>query len=373
MGLFHLPSIVTNDLIFCYDMNNTQKSWKGKPTENLYGNAIDYDLGLANGYWTLNDNDTNSIKLSSTFASWCVYWSAALAANTVYTFSCEYKSDVEGSTLYWDNDGVDDNTWNVALSATTEWQKYTFTRTNITAGNMKMYIKRNSGGNIYVKKVQIEQNSFATPFVKGTRSNTQAILDLTNNNTITATSLTYNSDGTFNFDGSNNYITITDNNILTSTTALSIDIWFKSSDIQTRINELIGKGSSDTDEEYVISIYKDWIYFDVGNALGPYIQPTTSLINNTWYNIVGVHNRNAGSSTLIIYLNGIALSANVNLPTNIPNNNSLPVSIGRRFYNSDPYTRTFNGIISLVKIYNRALSAAEVSQNFAAHRGRYGI
>jgi hypothetical protein len=36
-------------------------------------------------------------------------------------------------------------------------------------------------------------------------------------------------------------------------------------------------------------------------------------------------------------------------------------------------TRYFNGNISLVKAYNRALTAAEVKQNFEAMRGRYGI
>jgi len=33
----------------------------------------------------------------------------------------------------------------------------------------------------------------------------------------------------------------------------------------------------------------------------------------------------------------------------------------------------FNGNISQVSIYNRALSAQEISQNFNATRGRYGI
>jgi len=32
-----------------------------------------------------------------------------------------------------------------------------------------------------------------------------------------------------------------------------------------------------------------------------------------------------------------------------------------------------DGNISVVQVYNRALSAAEVSQNFNALRGRYGI
>ena len=40
----------------------------------------------------------------------------------------------------------------------------------------------------------------------------------------------------------------------------------------------------------------------------------------------------------------------------------------------DPVSgRYFSGNIPSIQIYNRALSAAEVQQNFNAHRSRYGI
>jgi hypothetical protein len=36
-------------------------------------------------------------------------------------------------------------------------------------------------------------------------------------------------------------------------------------------------------------------------------------------------------------------------------------------------TQFFDGKLSVAKIYNRALTAAEIKQNFNALRGRYGI
>ena len=33
----------------------------------------------------------------------------------------------------------------------------------------------------------------------------------------------------------------------------------------------------------------------------------------------------------------------------------------------------FNGTIGSVKVYNRALSATEIAQNFDSHRSRYGV
>ena len=44
--------------------------------------------------------------------------------------------------------------------------------------------------------------------------------------------------------------------------------------------------------------------------------------------------------------------------------------VGKR---DDSGTATLNGNISQVSVYNRALSAAEISQNFNAMRGRYSI
>jgi hypothetical protein len=46
------------------------------------------------------------------------------------------------------------------------------------------------------------------------------------------------------------------------------------------------------------------------------------------------------------------------------------LKIGRRALNT---TVIMSGTLSVVKIYNKVLSADEVAQNFNALRGRYGI
>ena len=43
MALGHSPSIVTNGLVFAYDMGNPQKSWKGAPTTNLFTDSEQFD------------------------------------------------------------------------------------------------------------------------------------------------------------------------------------------------------------------------------------------------------------------------------------------------------------------------------------------
>lgn len=55
--------------------------------------------------------------------------------------------------------------------------------------------------------------------------------------------------------------------------------------------------------------------------------------------------------------------------TEIASNNTVPLVIG----NLRSSTYYFNGYISTVTLYNRVITQAEVSQNFNAGRGRYGL
>jgi hypothetical protein len=213
-------------------------------------------------------------------------------------------------------------------------------------------------------------------FTEGTGSfivNSPSIVEGINITTSTNASLLSVNNGALSFNGSNTYLLTNDANILTNLASLTINIWLNGKDLATRINDILGKGTGDTDEEYCILAGNGTLYFDVGNNAGPYTQPSYTFSNNTWYNISCVHNRTAGNSSLIIYVNGAQLSSSTVTPTNPPNDNVFPISIGRRFYNSDPFNRTFNGFIPVVQIYTRALTAAEVLQNFNALRGRYGI
>ncbi len=190
-----------------------------------------------------------------------------------------------------------------------------------------------------------------------------------NDGTLQGSTVGYsNIGGSVIFNGSTNYVSAIDSPSLTSTSALSINVWFNVASFDAA---LVGKGTSDADEEYVLQVGSNYIYFDVGIGSGPYTQPSTSLSTGIWYNVAAVHYRSAGSSSLIVYQNGNALSGTVINPTNTPNDNAYPVSIGRRWYNSQ--STPVNGNIAIVQIYNKALSATEILQNFNAGRQRFGI
>ena len=84
-----------------------------------------------------------------------------------------------------------------------------------------------------------------------------------------------------------------------------------------------------------------------------------TLVTNTWYQ--SVYTRTTSPSTLnILYINGISVSTNTSANPNSPTGVTL---VGHSAY---------NGYISVVRQYNRTLSAAEVLQNYNATKGRFG-
>ena len=83
---------------------------------------------------------------------------------------------------------------------------------------------------------------------------------------------------------------------------------------------------------------------------------TTVRSLNVWYHVAGVYN--ASARTLDIYVNGVL--NNGTLSGTVPAsqiNSAVNVNIGRRSGGGGYY---FNGVIDDVRIYNRALSQAEI-------------
>jgi hypothetical protein len=83
---------------------------------------------------------------------------------------------------------------------------------------------------------------------------------------------------------------------------------------------------------------------------------------NSWQQVVWAFS--AGSVTF--YVNGAAVgTSSITTPSSYTGSDYIG--------NNSGATNTFNGSISLVRLYRNTLTAAEVLQNFNAHRSRYGI
>ena len=91
----------------------------------------------------------------------------------------------------------------------------------------------------------------------------------------------------------------------------------------------------------------------------------TALALNTWYHVAGV--KPAGSNSFI-YVNGVQ-DGTSSSPTTI----ITPVATLRIGYGPGRNPAPFDGSISTVQVYTKALSAEEIQQNFNAMRSRYSI
>ena len=107
--------------------------------------------------------------------------------------------------------------------------------------------------------------------------------------------------------------------------------------------------------------------YNAGYATG-----AASWTNNTWYNIVMTYNGST-NPTLRTYVNAVAGGTLAGAKSS-PGGTYL--SLGK-YDGGGSYLggviNYFNGYVGAWRIYNRALSAAEVSQNFNSQRGKYGL
>jgi len=160
------------------------------------------------------------------------------------------------------------------------------------------------------------------------------------------------------FDGSNDYVSVTDDASLTSTSAITISAWFKKFSGSGWMS-IVGKGTSDSNEEYILMLKDNQVYFDVGQSSGPYLQQSITIASETWHHIAAVHTRSGGTSTLKVYLNGQDVGGTTTSPSYTPNDNSIPLTIGSRFSTSNAL---FEGRIDDLRIWNDARTVAEIQE-----------
>lgn len=204
MGLAHSPSIVTNGLVFAYDMANTLKSWKGAPTVNHFSiptpdssNNVTFSIngtgifqrvysGTYGGY-TIKPTDVVYKYVLGLAPTGCHYHgnTISVTAGQSPTWSFDYYIDPSTTgypvTNYLANIessvGVGAAIGDPTPSIIGVWKRATQTSAPAsTNGTFNAYLypgacgsQLATGGFILYKNPQVEFNSFATPFVAGTR------------------------------------------------------------------------------------------------------------------------------------------------------------------------------------------------------------
>jgi hypothetical protein len=414
VALNHSPQVVTNGLVFYYDMANGQKSWKGAPTTNIH--PID-------GYisWpaqTLHFWNGNNWVVDSTYTHPGVagpagiylgkvrkYTSGALTAvwsNTSHAYILKTAPMTSGQSYAMSAytflssdcniDGMNSSIEGASVSALAggyvtgydtsrkgTWQRQGLQGTGSGNVNFILAYPYRGGvtdgsftGSMLVGGAQVEFGTFPTPYTDDTRSNTQAIVDLTGRRTIgVGGSPAYGSDGTFTFSSSGSTtLNLGSGNNFLPMPSLTLEAWIKTPGLGSgmSVNGIWGftygirfNAASDGS-----------LYFIIGTDVTTFVNIATSGVNvndNNWHHVVAVKN---GDSSCAIYVDGVVRASGTPVAGWSGTNPwaAMEIQVGRD-QNDAPYF--FNGRIDVGRVYNRALSATEVQQNFNAQRGRYGI
>lgn len=190
-----------------------------------------------------------------------------------------------------------------------------------------------------------------------------------NNGTLTNGPTYSSSDGgSFIFDGTDDYVNLGDNSILRFTGSCTYSCWFYITGTGGTNPRLISKSGNSSARSM------DLFYQNNDNLLRFSVAPTTSTISgvtststvsqNTWYNIAGVYD--SSNQTLKIYINGNEDNSTTG-PSSITNNNNRDYWIGAGNRSID----WFDGNLPQAFIYNRALHKGEILANYYATKDRF--
>jgi uncharacterized delta-60 repeat protein len=163
------------------------------------------------------------------------------------------------------------------------------------------------------------------------------------------------SGGSIVFDGTNDNVSIGTNGFSFGSSPGTLSAWAKTGD-RYSTRTIVSYGSSVTNQARFLGIGASNFYFSgYGSSIS-----ASGLSYDTWFNLVGVYDGTNAS----MYINGTLVSGPTSRSwTTVASN----AGIGKNVNNSEYW----KGDVAQVQIYNRALSAAEIQQNYNALKGRY--
>ena len=213
-------------------------------------------------------------------------------------------------------------------------------------------------------------------YVSGS-SDTFNILDKSISGSFSSTGMFENINaGVFAFDGAGDTITTTSGlDFFNGADRFTVACWIKLADDGSQNKDIISKGNtSSNNTQFFIRKGKnsngDKIFLFLDNAGSKYIGGASALSNDRWYYIAGVYKgfESSNNDKGEVYVDGVNDSNSFasSLPSSLVTT-TQPLRIGEW----QTAATDFDGNISCVQIYNKALSDEEVLQNYNALKGRF--
>ena len=402
MSLGHGAKIITNGLVFAYDMGpnpGVNKSWKGKPTTNLYADG-DYSTQtlhpVRNGPWSFPAGITDPygnqvLRIDQDGTTSYHGRDIAVTVGETYTSSAWIYASPDSNTtalrLVGEQGFAPDAAYDLSKKGTWQRVSITGTATTTNARILAYQLSNMTTGYCLFGSIQFEQGSFATPFVNGTRSNTEALLDWTGNNTISPVDLEYTNNNIFRFNGLGerdgsplgSYIPLPADVTTTLPSSkpdgVTYDIWLKAdTDAPDRMGLFVGSSTinhieirSSTKNFRTEAVTQNGYSFGAGGF--------PDSCRGVWSNFTIVFANNETNRPVRWYQNGKLFHTHANMGSGSDvNQYFLPTKLGSATGSAAYlYAESFKGEISALKIYDRSLTENEIKQNFSAFRGRHGL
>jgi hypothetical protein len=394
MGAASGPDMITDGLVLCLDAGSRESYPVSLPSNGLYGRRyVGYFNDNVNWFETATlHGDVNQLTAIDNFTSsadfyswqWIGYFKPSTTEN--YTF---FTSSDDASYLWIGNNATagfttaNANVNNAGLHGNTEKSSTPVSLTKGVYYPIRIQFGENGGGDIM-------SVSFSTPTISKTRnglgyyynvSNIQNTWkDLSNNGnngTLTNGPLFGEENiGILLFDGVDDYIEFGDVLDL-GTNSLTVNHWINLSVANTSQVFLSKALAGGQNFRFATAIEGSKLYAfmqgDGGSDIIPY--GSTVITANTWFMATYVFDR---TSSIKIYYNGVqeTLTGTATISQwNGSNFQSInPFRVGT-YTSADNIgtTALTNGKIGITQVYFRALTPAEILQNYNALKGRFGI
>ena len=343
------PKLINDELVFGYDAgygvanNNTPtRFYPGEPTVNLmtsHFESLGTDGSGQSSVGTRTAIATNHVRIVDNGSNTRQHvYVSSLTAGTTYTLSNQFKK-ISGTPTWryqiqaYNNSSYVStikftNTAEIGLLDIDGWQtaKWTFT---LPANSNKVLIFFQDGADyttydhsFEVKNPQLEAKGHATPYVSGTRSNTQSLIDLKRTTDTTVAYMSFDSTGQPEFDGTDDYVDLgSDITISPINQGWTAEYVFNSDSASTL--QHFNSAEADSENSNWLALFQSYLQ-------------------------VWDHGQNVARSALITRY------------------------IGRYEYNNS-YGRYFNGHIPIARLYDAPLTAAQIKQNYKAYKNRFNI
>lgn len=374
------PKIVKDNLLFYYDTGNS-KSYLGEPTINKVGSLNSFDpLDLYT--WSTGGYQMTSVSRDTTIKSPLGGIVLRAITNGVASYSNSYNNSVTNITtasigqiwtcsiyvmapsgtsltLYFfeANSSGGYTVFSTAGSTGTgSWQRISVTRTLTQVDTVYLQARFDiytSDVTVYYSGLQVEQNSHATTFTSGTRSVTQGLSPLLGNTLLNLTNMSYDSNAQLTFNGTSNYFNIEQSfGVLSQYTIEYVSY-------TTVGNRMPIAGRTNT------AFYKygdnSWFYTH-GGVTGEFYHSTSPSFSGYIHYVITYDGAN------------VRVWRNNNFAGSQASTGSVNFSDGFKIgYWTGGAGYFWNGTIPIMKIYNKALTSNEVSQNYNALRTRFNI